>query len=111
LGKIFIQQPRQHWIDLLATAGVNAIENQTLSDFRNDSYVRQAGLIITRDHPGWGQTDHLGNTARLSRTPMRLGRPAPVMGAHTQEILGEVGYSDSEITALLAAGAVVTAEG
>jgi crotonobetainyl-CoA:carnitine CoA-transferase CaiB-like acyl-CoA transferase len=110
LGKIFLQKPRRYWIDLLASVGVNAIENLTLPDFRDDSSVRRAGLIITREHPGWGRTDHLGNTARLSGTPMQLGRPTPVMGAHTKEILTEAGYSEREITALQAAGAVVAAE-
>lgn len=110
LGKIFLQKPRRHWIDLLASVGVSAIENQTIPDFRDDSYVHQAGLIITREHPGWGRTDHLGNTARLSRTPMQPGRPAPVMGAHTKEILAEAGYSDQQMTALQAAGVIVAAE-
>jgi crotonobetainyl-CoA:carnitine CoA-transferase CaiB-like acyl-CoA transferase len=113
LSKIFIQKPCRYWTDLLASVGVSAVENLTLPDFRDDLYVRQAGLIITREHPGWGRTDHLGNTARLSRTPMQPGRPTPVIGAHTKEVLAEAGYSDREISALQAAsavGAVIAAE-
>jgi crotonobetainyl-CoA:carnitine CoA-transferase CaiB-like acyl-CoA transferase len=113
LSKIFIQKPCRYWIGLLASVGVSAVENLTLPDLRDDLYVRQSGLIITREHPGWGRTDHLGNTARLSRTPMQPGRPTPVMGAHTKEVLAEAGYSDREISALQAAsavGAVIAAE-
>ena len=91
---------------LLNAASVSATENLDIADFRDDPYVRQAGLIVTRDHPGQGKADHLGPTARLSDTPMRLGRPTPVLGAETNEILQEIGLSPAEIEALIASGVV-----
>ena len=63
----------------------------------DDSHVRQAGLIVSREHPGMGMADHLGVVARLSGTPARLGRPTPVLGAETNDILAEAGYSAAEI--------------
>jgi len=107
LTRVFSAKSRKHWIDLLVSAGVSAIENLGIPDFRDDPSVRQAGLIATREHPGRGRVDHLGTTVRLTATPVRLGRPSPILGADTQEILREVGYSDSEIDALLAARAAV----
>jgi crotonobetainyl-CoA:carnitine CoA-transferase CaiB-like acyl-CoA transferase len=41
---------------------------------------------------------------------MRIGKPTSVMGAETDEILREAGYSDGEIAALKAAGAVAGPE-
>ena len=106
LAAIFRQNPRAYWLEQLNSAGVSAMENVSISDFRNQPQARGAGLIVTRDHPGRGQTDHLGNTACLSRTPMRLGRPTPVLGADADEILAEAGYSPAEVAALRDSGVV-----
>jgi len=88
-------------------AGISATENRSVEDFRDDAHVRQAGLIVTRDHPGRGLTDHLGSTAVLSGTPMRLGRATPVLGAETTEILTEAGYSATDIESLIASKVAV----
>ena len=111
LAAIFTVGSRQGWVKSLNDAGISAIENLAVHDFHDDPNVRQAGLIVNRDHPGMGQADHLGVVARLSETPARVGRPTPVLGSQTDEILTEAGYSASEIAALKAAGAVVQTDG
>ncbi|MFQ6030925.1 MAG: CoA transferase, partial [Dehalococcoidia bacterium] len=107
LANIIAAEPRQHWIDRLSPLGISVVPNIFISDFRDDPGVRQAGLIVTREHAGRGRTDHLGNTARLSETPMSVGRPTPILGADNQEILQEAGYTEPEIESLLKNGAVV----
>ena len=109
LSSIFVAGSRQGWVKSLNDAGVSAIENRDVHDFHNDPHVRQAGLIVGREHPGMGMADHLGVVARLSGTQARLGRPTPVLGSETDEILSEAGYSTAEIAVLKAAGAVVQA--
>ena len=103
LERTFSLKNRSEWVDLLQSAGVSAAENVSIEDYRDDPYVRQAGLIVTRDHPGRGLTDHLGPTAVLTGTPMRLGRTTPVLGSETTEILQEIGYAQSDIESLIAA--------
>ena len=110
LTAIFSRRPRAHWLERLTNAGVSAIENVGISDFRNVLQVREAGLIVTREHPGQGRADHLGNTAKLSKTPMRLGRPTPMLGRDGPEILAEAGYSAEQVAALLEKGAVTLPE-
>jgi crotonobetainyl-CoA:carnitine CoA-transferase CaiB-like acyl-CoA transferase len=68
--------------------------------------VLQTGLIVTREHPELDNVDHLGTPARLSGTPMRLGRPTPMPGGNTREILYELGYSATEVGHYIAQGAV-----
>ena len=107
LAATFASNSRSHWVALIAPTGASAIENLAVHDFHNDSHIRKAGLIVGRDHPGMGMADHLGVVARLSGTPARVGRPSPVLGSQTDEILTEAGYSSDQIATLKASGAVV----
>ena len=107
LSAIFNTGSRQGWIKSLTAVGVSAIENLAVPDYHDDPNVRNAGLIVNREHPGMGRADHLGVVAQLSGTPARVGRPTPVLGAETNEILSEAGYTPTQIAALKSTGAVV----
>jgi crotonobetainyl-CoA:carnitine CoA-transferase CaiB-like acyl-CoA transferase len=106
LGSIFGDASSAHWVQTLRPHGISVVPNMTIADFRYDPYVRQAGLIITRQHPERGNVDHLGTPAHLSGTPMHLGAPTPVPGGQTREILHEIGYSATQIAHYIASGAV-----
>ena len=107
LAEILAGKPRDEWAKLVNPTGVSIIANRVVEEFRDDADIRKAGLIVGRDHPNVGQADHLGSVAKLSETPMRVGRPTPLLGAETDEILGEAGYTGEQIESLKLAGAVV----
>ena len=103
-------EARHDWERLINPTGVSVIANRTVEEFRDDADIRKAGLIVGRDHPNIGQADHLGSVAKLSETPMRIGRPTPLLGAETDEILKEAGYTAEQIETLKLAGAVIQHE-
>ena len=107
LAKVLAGKPRAEWEKLVNPTGVSVIANRMVADFRDDADIRKAGLIVGRDHPGIGQADHLGIVAKLSETPMRVGRPTPLLGAETDEILIEAGYTGEQIESMKLSGAVV----
>lgn len=107
ISAVFATKPVAYWLDKLTDAGIDAAVNAEIGDFRDSQQVREAGLIVTRDHPGQGRADHLGNTAHLSATPMRVGRPTPVLGSDADEILADAGLTQETIDSLKEQGVVV----
>jgi crotonobetainyl-CoA:carnitine CoA-transferase CaiB-like acyl-CoA transferase len=102
LCTIFVREPSAYWLDTLRPHGISVVQNVIIPDFRDDPYIRQAGLIVTRARPGRGSVEYLGTTAQLSNTPMHLGTPTPVPGGNTRELLYELRYRTADIEQYIA---------
>src|SRR5438876_2764076 len=73
----------------------------------DDVHIRQAGLLADTDYPGIARRVPLAPTpVDLSDTPGRFWHRAPMLGEHTNAILGEIGYSAAAIDALRRRGVV-----
>jgi crotonobetainyl-CoA:carnitine CoA-transferase CaiB-like acyl-CoA transferase len=94
------------WVAKLDDAGAGA--HRIVEDPRNlmlDPWVVDHGLSLTREHMDRGPVTTTGPAARLSRTPLVPGRPAPTPGSDAREILEEIGLGD-RYDALVETGAV-----
>jgi crotonobetainyl-CoA:carnitine CoA-transferase CaiB-like acyl-CoA transferase len=78
------------WVTLLLDAGVPA---GPIRDYRQvldeDPHVKARGMVQEIDHPVEGRVRVLGSPLRMSRTPARIRRHPPLLGEHTEEVLGE----------------------
>jgi crotonobetainyl-CoA:carnitine CoA-transferase CaiB-like acyl-CoA transferase len=74
-----------------------------------DPQVKHLGLVTEIEQPGYGLARMLAFPVRASATPGAIRRPAPLLGEHTAEVLGELGLPKSEIDRLAAAGVVALA--
>lgn len=73
----------------------------------DDPQVKARELLKYVDYPGAPKPVPLANTAvRLSATPGGIRHRAPTLGEHTDQVLGELGYSEEEIKTLRAAQVV-----
>ena len=91
---------------LAALEKANVVAGQVYSPQQalDDAHIRDAHLLDERSHPALAGRVPLAPTPiELSGTPGTYRRPAPLLGEHTDEILGELGYRQSEIAALRAA--------
>ena len=60
--------------------------------------MQARGFIKTMEHPVLGKYSTLGAPYQLSETPVRVVRPAPLLGQHNHEIyVGELGYADEDL--------------
>jgi crotonobetainyl-CoA:carnitine CoA-transferase CaiB-like acyl-CoA transferase len=71
----------------------------------HDPWVVAHGLSLTREHDTGEVITSVGPAARLSRTPVQPGRPAPSPGADAAAIMRELGR-ESELDELLRLGIV-----
>lgn len=103
----FREAPAAEWVTRLLAAGVGAhhVVNST-DELMQSDYATSHGLSVTREHPHWGTVTSTGPAPRLSRTPVRAGEPAPVVGSHSREVLREAGLGE-RVEALIAAGGVL----
>ena len=72
-----------------------------------DPMAQAAGCFVEVEDATGAKFLAPASPARLPGQPLKPTRPAPGLGQHTREVLGEAGYSETEIDALVAEGAVV----
>jgi crotonobetainyl-CoA:carnitine CoA-transferase CaiB-like acyl-CoA transferase len=95
----------------LEAADVPAMRINELDEIARDPHALAAKLLPEIDHPSEGRLRTVRPPVNFSATPQALARHAPRLGEHSREILGEAGYDEQEIAALLASGAVSAADG
>ncbi|MBU1441925.1 MAG: CoA transferase [Gammaproteobacteria bacterium] len=86
----------------LQAAGVSAGAVQDARDVtRTDPQLAHRGHWVRLPHAEMGESIYNNLPFRLSRTPVRPQRAAPLLGEHTREVLaGLLGFSDAEIDEL-----------
>ncbi len=97
------------WVDALADT-VPCGPVLAVDEVFADPQVRHLHLTRSVEHPTRGAIDVLRSPLTFSETPAGIRSGPPADGAHTREVLAELGYSDTEIDALHAAGVAGTRE-
>jgi crotonobetainyl-CoA:carnitine CoA-transferase CaiB-like acyl-CoA transferase len=99
---ITIQQTREYWLSQLDAAGIPCGPINNYAEAYADPQVQSRGMIAEVDHPTLGRLRMPGPPVKMSETPPRANRRAPLLGEHTREVLLEAGFSDDEIAQITA---------
>ncbi len=83
-----------HWIEHLNASGVPCGRVADLRAVFSDPQVLAQEMVLEVDHPGHGRVRMTGFPVKLSATPCRARLPAPEVGAHTEEVLRDLGLGD-----------------
>jgi crotonobetainyl-CoA:carnitine CoA-transferase CaiB-like acyl-CoA transferase len=90
-----------HWADAFKRSDIKWAPLPQLDDVVKDPQMRAAEAIIGFEHPRAGHIETVNSPIFVSDHSKRRASAAPEIGAHTREILEELGYQGSEIEALL----------
>lgn len=102
LTEVFARRTRQEWIDFGAANDCCVEAVLTAEEIRSDAHLGARGMFFEQTVDGESIV-----AFRTPVSPTELTRArAPRRGEHTREIFREGGFDDSEIDALVAAGAV-----
>jgi crotonobetainyl-CoA:carnitine CoA-transferase CaiB-like acyl-CoA transferase len=105
LNSILREEPREHWLPKLGPAGVPAAAVMSTSEVIADPYVteRMATLDMGDGSFSWipYAPIHSGFESVIDKAPATAG-------AHTREVLEELGVASDEVTRLLAAKVIST---
>jgi crotonobetainyl-CoA:carnitine CoA-transferase CaiB-like acyl-CoA transferase len=77
-----------------------------IEDMFDHPQVLAEGLVTTLDHPVVGRYRTMTKPIALSDTPGPSPTAAPTFGQHSDEVLGDYGYSAGEIAALRERGVI-----
>lgn len=97
IESVMATEPRDHWLARLETHGVPCGPINTYADVMEDPHILARDLVVDTDHPTLGRIKTLGTPVKLSNTPLTPGRPAPMLGQHTDEVLREIGLTTQDI--------------
>ena len=90
---------------LLQAAGVPAGVVQTSEDLRNDPQLAHRGHFHLLEHPTMGLRAYDGPSFRLSETPGRLAKAAPLLGEDNEYVWKRIaGLGDEEYVESLVSG-------
>jgi crotonobetainyl-CoA:carnitine CoA-transferase CaiB-like acyl-CoA transferase len=97
---------RIHWIEACNDKGVPCGPVNSIAEAFAEPQAIAREMSITMEHPLHSELPQVANPIRFSATPISYEKAPPLLGQHTEEVLGELGYSEAEIQALEQAGAI-----
>jgi crotonobetainyl-CoA:carnitine CoA-transferase CaiB-like acyl-CoA transferase len=88
-----------NWVQRLTDRGIPAGPINNIAEALDDPQIRARGMLTQVDG-----REFIRAPMKLSRTPVSVRRGPAEVGAHTNEVLAQAGFSAAEIEALLSAG-------
>ncbi len=94
------------WADELSRVGIPAGSINTVAGALEHPQVIARDMVLSTEHPSAGTLRMTGSPIKLSGHTATVRRPPPTLGEHTDDVLGELGYSAAEIAKLHDEGVV-----
>lgn len=87
----------QYLLDTLLEKGAWVAPVYTHKQVLDDPQVKHMNMFTSYSHEKYGEVKTVSPVVKMSETPPKITRPAPLIGEHGYEILEEFGYSINDI--------------
>lgn len=97
---LFETKTTAEWLVVLDGAGVPSGPVRFVQELFDNPQVLANDLVIEMEHPLAGHLRTFGPPLKMSDTPTGTHLPSPVLGEHTEAILGSLGYDAAAVEEL-----------
>ena len=101
-----VKRESNELVETMNTAGVPCGPIYSIDEVFADPQVQHLGMNRRVEHGTLGPMDVVGNAIVMDGAPAMTYSATPERGQHTDEVLAEFGYSESEIRALSEGGVI-----
>jgi crotonobetainyl-CoA:carnitine CoA-transferase CaiB-like acyl-CoA transferase len=102
LRAAFRKKARDYWLPRLDANSIPNAPINTISEVFDNPQIKHLGIPKQISHPKMGVSNLVGSPINMSGTPPQFFRPAPLLGEHTDEVLGKLGYDSTALIELRA---------
>jgi crotonobetainyl-CoA:carnitine CoA-transferase CaiB-like acyl-CoA transferase len=99
-SEVLATRSNADWLERLDREGVPCAPVLSREEVFEHEQIRVNRLMEEYEQPQAGRVRQPRPAARFGATPARIGRPAPRLGEHNDEILAAAGFSAAEIESL-----------
>src|SRR5215831_1929959 len=110
LDEVFGAQPMAHWYGVFSGVHVTFGAVRGPQEVMNDLQLTANNIVIPLEGAGGKLTSTINSPIQVHGVAKMPARRAPHLGEHTEDILGELGFSAKDIEGLRTGGAVRKAE-
>ena len=103
VGAWFAARDRDEGLAIMREAGATVGPVFDIADIASDRHFEERGIVVEVEDADNGSLPMHNIVPRLSATPGVWRRPAPTLGEHNAEILGEIGLDAQAIAAIATA--------
>lgn len=105
--EILKSRSKSWWIAELEKAGVPCGSINSLDEVFSDPQVQARSMITTVEHPAAGPIPLVGSPMKFSGTPAGSTGAPPLLGQHTEQVLGELlGLQQDQVARLRETGVI-----
>ena len=107
LRERFQARTSEEWHAALLKAGIPCSPINFIDQVFSDPQVLARDMLVELPHPTAGTVRLAGSPLKLSRTPVRIEQPPPLLEQHTEEVLNKhLAYTPTDLARLRDEGVI-----
>lgn len=107
LTERLVTRTTTEWMEAFDAVGLPTGPVLNIADALAHEQTIARGMTVETQHPAAGTVKGIGLPIRFADSDTASGRPPPMLGQHTNEVLRDLGYTETEILDLQRQNAVI----